>query len=65
MLGLITTVESGRGMRGHTRLIKPGYVPEAMKKIIENRPTVAGPDDTPGPGAQALLGEKTKEEEGV
>ena len=25
MLGLITTVESGRGMRGHTRLIRPGY----------------------------------------
>ncbi|MFH1306298.1 MAG: AAA family ATPase [Candidatus Micrarchaeota archaeon] len=34
MLGLITTIESGRGMRGHTRLIKPGYEPEQMKKII-------------------------------
>ncbi len=35
MLGLITTVESGRGMRGHTRLIKSGYPPNDMKKIVE------------------------------
>ncbi|PIT84039.1 hypothetical protein COU37_05270 [Candidatus Micrarchaeota archaeon CG10_big_fil_rev_8_21_14_0_10_45_29] len=34
MLGLITTIESGRGMRGHTRLIKPGYDAEQMRKII-------------------------------
>ena len=45
MLGLITTIESGRGMRGHTRLIKPGYSPEQMKKIIEKSPTIHGPDD--------------------
>lgn len=34
MLGLITTIESGRGMRGHTRLIKPGYEPQQMRMII-------------------------------
>ncbi|MFH0927625.1 MAG: AAA family ATPase [Candidatus Micrarchaeota archaeon] len=34
MLGLITTLESGRGMRGHTRLIRPGYEPEQMRSII-------------------------------
>jgi cell division control protein 6 len=34
MLGLITTIESGRGLRGHTRLIKPGYEPQQMKGII-------------------------------
>ncbi|OIO20799.1 hypothetical protein AUJ17_05645 [Candidatus Micrarchaeota archaeon CG1_02_47_40] len=34
MLGLITTIESGRGMRGHTRLIKPGYPAEELKKIV-------------------------------
>lgn len=37
MLGLITTVESGRGMRGHTRLIKPGYDPEAVRRIITSQ----------------------------
>jgi hypothetical protein len=51
MLGLITTVESGRGMRGHTRLIRPGYSAEQMKKIVEKSPTIHGPDDsTPGDG---------------
>ncbi|GEM_PF-128213 len=34
MLGLIVTVESGRGMRGHTRLIKAGYSPEQMRSAI-------------------------------
>ncbi|MFA5107995.1 MAG: AAA family ATPase [Candidatus Micrarchaeia archaeon] len=38
MLGLITTIESGRGMRGHTRLIKPGYEPEQMRKILMQSP---------------------------
>ncbi|VVB56803.1 ORC1-type DNA replication protein [uncultured archaeon] len=45
MLGLITTVESGRGMRGHTRLIQPGYSPSQMKRIIEAGATISGPDD--------------------
>jgi cell division control protein 6 len=45
MLGLITTVESGRGMRGRTRLIRPGYSAQQMKRIIENGPTIHGPDD--------------------
>jgi len=36
MLGLITTVESGKGMRGHTRLIKLAYSPAKVKSIIEN-----------------------------
>ncbi|MDE1798329.1 MAG: AAA family ATPase [Candidatus Micrarchaeota archaeon] len=60
MLGLITTVESGRGMRGHTRLIKPGYVPEQMKKIIENGAGIHGPDDAPA-GSQTMLGGKKEE----
>ncbi|MCL6088928.1 MAG: AAA family ATPase [Candidatus Marsarchaeota archaeon] len=59
MLGLITTVESGRGMRGHTRLIQPGYSPAQMKRIIEQSPTLHGPDDSqPGepPGSPTLGG---------
>lgn len=35
MLGLITTIESGAGMRGRTRLIRMGYPPADVKKIIE------------------------------
>lgn len=35
MLGLITTVESGAGMRGRTRLIRIGYPATDVKKIIE------------------------------
>jgi cell division control protein 6 len=35
MLGLITTVESGQGMRGRTRLIRIGYPPSDVKKIVE------------------------------
>jgi archaeal cell division control protein 6 len=35
MLGMITMVESGRGIRGHTRLIKVGYAPEKLKPILE------------------------------
>lgn len=55
MLGLITTIESGRGMRGHTRLIKPGYVPEQMKKIIEKGESIHGPDQTLPVDEQATL----------
>ena len=35
MLGLINTVESGKGMRGHTRLIKIAYSPTKVRSIIE------------------------------
>ncbi|HIH19014.1 TPA: AAA family ATPase [Candidatus Micrarchaeota archaeon] len=35
MLGLITTVESGQGMRGRTRLIRIGYPATDVKKIVE------------------------------
>jgi cell division control protein 6 len=35
MLGLITTVESGAGMRGRTRLIRIGYPATDVKKIVE------------------------------
>ncbi len=34
MLGLITTIESGAGMRGRTRLIRIGYPSKDVKKII-------------------------------
>ena len=35
MLGLITTIESGAGMRGRTRLIRIGHSPADVKKIVE------------------------------
>ena len=35
MLGLITTIESGAGMRGRTRLIRIGYPAADVKRIIE------------------------------
>jgi len=35
MLGLITTIESGAGMRGRTRLIRIGYPASDVKRIIE------------------------------
>lgn len=35
MLGLITSVESGKGLRGHTRLIKLVYPPAKVKSVIE------------------------------
>jgi len=35
MLGLITTIESGVGMRGRTRLIRIGYSASDVKKIVE------------------------------
>lgn len=34
MLGLITTVESGKGIRGHTKLIKLGHPPQELLKIV-------------------------------
>lgn len=35
MQGIITTYESGKGMRGHTRLIKLAYQPLKIKEMIE------------------------------
>lgn len=35
MLGLITTLQSGKGIRGHTTLIKLAYEPSRVKKAIE------------------------------
>ena len=35
MQGIITTEESGRGIRGHTKLIKLAYAPEKIKQTIE------------------------------
>jgi len=40
MLGLITTLESGAGMRGRTRLIKIGHAAADVKKIIEKNFTI-------------------------
>lgn len=46
MFGLIVTVESGRGIRGHTRLIKVGYSATQMKSSIEKSLSIAeGKDD--------------------
>jgi len=46
MFGLIVTVESGRGIRGHTRLIKVGYSATQMKSSIEKSfSIVEGKDD--------------------
>ncbi len=36
MLGLITMIESGKGQRGHTRLIRIAYSPEKVRKLIED-----------------------------
>ncbi|MFA5381652.1 MAG: AAA family ATPase [Candidatus Micrarchaeia archaeon] len=35
MLGLITMIESGKGIRGHTRLIRIGYSSDSIKNIID------------------------------
>ncbi|MCD6227696.1 AAA family ATPase [Candidatus Micrarchaeota archaeon] len=34
-LGLITMIYSGKGVRGHTKLIKIGYSPEVVIKVID------------------------------
>ncbi|VVB71456.1 ORC1-type DNA replication protein [uncultured archaeon] len=36
-LGLITTIESGKGVRGHATLICPGFDPNKIRVIIEKR----------------------------
>ena len=35
MLGLITMIDSGKGLRGHTRLIKIAYSAEKVREVIE------------------------------
>lgn len=35
--GLITTIESGKGVRGHATLISPGFDPAKIRIIIEKR----------------------------
>ncbi len=35
MQGIITSYESGKGIRGHTKLIKLSYIPEKIKTTIE------------------------------
>jgi cell division control protein 6 len=35
MLGLISMIESGKGIRGHTRLVKMAYVPQKIMNILE------------------------------
>ena len=40
MLGLITTIESGAGMRGRTRLIRIGYPASDVRKIVEKNFTI-------------------------
>lgn len=35
MQGIITSYESGKGIRGHTKLIKLAYIPEKIKGTIE------------------------------
>ncbi len=42
MLGLITMVESGKGMRGRTRLIKIDYPAQKIKHLIEKNFSIIG-----------------------
>ncbi len=42
MQGLISTYESGKGIRGHTKLIKLAYPPEKIKETIEKSLFVEG-----------------------
>ncbi len=37
VLGLITTVRSGKGIRGQTTLVKLAYEPKKVRKVIEKR----------------------------
>lgn len=56
MLGLITTIESGRGVRGRTRLIKPGYEAEQMRKILVNPKNSEEKIEKKDEGTQTTLG---------
>jgi archaeal cell division control protein 6 len=55
MLGLIVTVESGRGMRGHTRLIKAGYPPEQMRLAIEKGISIVEGKEDAGASGSTIL----------
>jgi len=35
MLGLLSMIESGKGIRGHTRLVKMAYMPSKVMGILE------------------------------
>ncbi|MFA5412174.1 MAG: AAA family ATPase [Candidatus Micrarchaeia archaeon] len=37
MLGLVTTVESGKGIRGHTKLIKLGHTPQETVSMMRQK----------------------------
>ncbi|MFP3949743.1 MAG: Cdc6/Cdc18 family protein [Candidatus Micrarchaeia archaeon] len=37
MLGLITSTESGKGIRGHTKLVKMGHPPREVIKLLSKR----------------------------
>ncbi|NYZ60087.1 AAA family ATPase [Candidatus Micrarchaeota archaeon] len=37
MLGLVTTVESGKGIRGHTKLIKLGHTPQETVSMMKQK----------------------------
>lgn len=37
MLGLVTTVESGKGIRGHTKLIKLGHTPQETISMMRHK----------------------------
>ncbi len=37
MLGLVTTVESGKGIRGHTKLIKLGHTPQEVASMMRQK----------------------------
>jgi cell division control protein 6 len=37
MLGLVTTVESGKGIRGHTKLVKLGHTPQETVSMMKQK----------------------------
>ncbi|MEM0475701.1 MAG: AAA family ATPase [Candidatus Norongarragalinales archaeon] len=41
-LGLVNTVESGKGVRGHTTLIKLAYEPAKVRRVLEKTLSAAG-----------------------
>ncbi len=56
MQGIVTTYESGKGMRGHTRLIRLAYQPGRIKEMIERGLGAAeGPGEAPSTDGAAGL----------
>ncbi|MCL5008701.1 MAG: AAA family ATPase [Candidatus Marsarchaeota archaeon] len=45
MQGIVTSYESGKGVRGHTRLVKLMYQPEKIKEMIEKSLFNTQPDE--------------------